>query len=364
MKKVIFSTAILGFMALCNTAIAQDDKVKEEKLKEKKKETQEIIIRKKTDKDTKITVEVNGDKVTVNGKPLSEFKDENVTINKRNITVWDDKGFKSFEMVPDEFMNGFNWSSDDKEPHGFLGVTTGTNEDDSDNKKLPGALITNVTKESGAEKAGLKVGDLITKIDDKKVENPEDLTNIIGDKKPKDEVTVYYKRDGKENSAKAILSERKGVMSYSFTAPQDYNRSYSYTIPRVQGVPRIGTTENWSEGLSPKLYTTPGYDLRSELFTELYPRHQKLGLKIQDTEDGNGVKILDVDNDSPADKAGLKKDDIVTEVGGKKVKNTDEARNELQENAQKGTYNIKAKRNGSEMNFDIKIPKKLKTANL
>ena len=96
----------------------------------------------------------------------------------------------------------------------------------------------------------------------------------------------------------------------------------------------------------------------------MFARQQKLGLKIQDTEDSKGVKVLEVDKDSPAEKAGLKKDDIVTEIGGKKVSNTDEVREQLHENHDKSAYTIKVKRNGSEMSFDIKIPKKLKTANL
>jgi len=36
----------------------------------------------------------------------------------------------------------------------------------------------------------------------------------------------------------------------------------------------------------------------------------------------------------------------------------------LHDSQEKSSYNIKAKRNGNEMSFDIKIPKKLKTANL
>ena len=376
MKKILFSIAVLGFIAFSSSAFAQDEKAQDEKLrdekkmqelinqkeKERKRQSQEIIIRTKTDKNTKITVEVNGDKVTINGKPLSEFKDDNVTINKKNITVWDGKGLKELEMFPQAFANGFSFSTDDDKPHGFLGVTTATNEDGADNKKVPGALITNITDQSAAEKAGLKVGDIITKIDDKIIDNPDDLTEVIGDKKPKDEVTVYFKRDGKENSAKAILGQRKTSMAYSFTTPQSYDRSYA--MPRAQALPRMRSTEDWSEELTPGIFTTPGYDLKNNLFGEMYPRHQKLGLKIQDTEEGNGVKVLDVDKDSPAEKAGLKKDDIVIEVGGKKVSNTDEARDQLQENAEKSTYTIKAKRNGTEMNFDIRIPKKLKTANL
>ena len=145
--------------------------------------------------------------------------------------------------------------------------------------------------------------------------------------------------------SKAILGERKG-MSYSFATPNA--RSYSYTLPKIES------------DLS-QLYTPRAYD---GLYGELLPRHQKLGLSIQDTEDGEGVKVLDVNNDSPAEKAGLKKDDIITEVGGAKVKNTDEARELLKLYAEKGAYKIKAKRNGNEMSFDIKIPKKLKTANL
>lgn len=81
-------------------------------------------------------------------------------------------------------------------------------------------------------------------------------------------------------------------------------------------------------------------------------------------EEGTGVKVMNVNTNSAAEKAGLKKDDIITEIGGKKITNTDEAREWLQENAGSASFIIKAKRNGIQMSFDIKIPKKLKTTNL
>ena len=85
MKKIVFTAAIMCFAAF-TTLSAQDDKGdKGAKGDKDKKETQEIIIRKKGQKDAKISVEINGDKVTINGKPLSEFKDDEITINKRNI---------------------------------------------------------------------------------------------------------------------------------------------------------------------------------------------------------------------------------------------------------------------------------------
>ncbi len=347
MKKLLLFAAVLGFITISDTVKAQDEK---ENNKEKK-ESQEIIIRKKGDKDAKITVEINGDKVTINGKPLSDYKDDNITINKRKITVWDHNGNKSFEFEPGEFMNGMNtWSMDgNNEPYAFLGVTTDEDEN--------GAKVTEVTKESAAQKAGLKKDDIITKIGDKKIDGPESLTEAVRSFKPKEEVTVYYKRDGKENSSKVVLGENKGSGSYaySFSTPKiarSFNTPYAFNSPKFRSMPKI---QSWDDN---------GMGDNFEFHGDLFSKHQRLGLKIQDTEDGAGVKVLDVDKDSPAEKAGLKKDDILTEVGGKKVSNTDEARHELQENNEKSAYNIKARRSGNEMSFDIKIPKKLKTANL
>jgi serine protease Do len=358
MKKIVFTAAAICFAAFTTTLTAQDDKSdKGAKGEKDKKETQEIIIRKKGEKDTKITVEIKGDVITINGKPLSEFKDDEVTVNRRNIIIRDGKGGTRFRTTPDDF-EGFSWSSDeDGKPSAFLGVTTGVYNYGSGDTKVKGADITNITKESAAEKAGLKIGDVIIKINDKKVEDPESLSDVVTSFKPKEEVTVYYKRDGKEQSVKAILGERKaGAMAYSFSGPDGMARSFS--MPRIQGVPGVELGD-----MSPRIWS-PGGNNNYDFNFDSYPRQQKLGLKIQDTEEGNGVKVLDVDKDSPAEKAGMKKDDVVTEIGGKKVSNTDEVRDALHDNMEKSAYNIKASRNGNAMSFDIKIPKKLKTANL
>jgi serine protease Do len=361
MNKLLLSAAALGFIAFAQQANAQDEKANEKE----KKQSQEIVIHKKGDQDAKITVEINGDKVTINGKPLSEFKDDNITVNKRKITVVGRNGMRDFNfdynVEPGDMMNGMRlWNGEGKdEPYAFLGVTT-----DNDEK---GARISEVNKESAAEKAGLKTGDIITSINDKKVEDPGMLSEVVRSFKPKEEVTIHFIRDGKENSAKATLGEKKesNAMAYAFSMPGSRSRSFTVpAIPRTPGMamPKI---EMWDDetGNHKKLFTPDGEN-NFEVLSDMFPRKQKLGLKIQDTEDGNGVKILDVDKDSPAEKAGLKKDDVLTEIGGHKVSNTDEARLQLMENLEKSAYSMKAKRNGSEMNFDIRIPKKLKTVNL
>ena len=72
----------------------------------------------------------------------------------------------------------------------YLGVSTEKDE--------KGARITDVNDKTAAEKGGLKDGDVITRIDDVKVEDHDDLTKAIRKHKPEDKVTVTYLRDGKE----------------------------------------------------------------------------------------------------------------------------------------------------------------------
>ncbi len=347
MKKVLFAAATLGFIAFAPAVQAQEEITVTQN---DKKESQEIYIRKKGDKEAKLTVVIKGDKVTINGKPLSEFKDDNITINKRYITVFDKNGNKEINLVPGEFMNNMRFWKDSSKAvtYTFLGVSTDQTEQ--------GAKIINVTKESAAEKAGLQKDDIINAIGDKKIDGPAGLSEYIRSLKPKDEVTIYYTRDGKSSSTRAILGERKEENSFAmaFSAPNDL--SGSYRSPYVQDVPMPGL---------PRLNNLDGLNGNNfEVFGNMFPRKQKLGLKIQDTEEGNGVKVLDVDKDSPAEKAGLKKEDILVEIAGNKISNTDEARESLMENMDKPAYNIKAKRNGNNLSFDIKIPKKLKTTNL
>jgi len=379
MKQLFFIAVLLGFTGFASAQVEEKPVIEEKivvegkPLRSDKQKSQEIIIRKKGDKDAKITVEINGDKVLVNGKPLSEFKDGDVTINKRNITIWDGKNNLTF--APDEmelmFKDRFQ-NMGKEESYAFLGVTTGVDNDGNDDTKPNGAAITNVTKGSAADKAGLKEGDVITKINDKKVSDPSDLSEVVRSFKPKEEVTVYYKREGKEKSAKAVLGERKesNAMGYTFSNPGGVARSY--TLPRIPRTPRtpgvitIPRVEELQEGAiagEPWNFNFDGNN-KFEMYGDMFSRRPKIGLKIQDVEEGSGVKILDAEKDSPAEKAGLKKDDVITEINGKKIENTDDAREQLKPEEGKNSYSIKAKRNGSEMNFEVKIPKKLKTANL
>ena len=68
-----------------------------------------------------------------------------------------------------------------------------------------GALVANVLPNSSAAKAGVMVGDIIIKVDDKTIDKASVLPVIIGSKKPGDKVVLIVFRDGKQVKLNAVL---------------------------------------------------------------------------------------------------------------------------------------------------------------
>lgn len=107
-------------------------------------------------------------------------------------------------------------------PHPQLGVQA--HELDADLaayfsvKENEGALVLKVFEGAPAEKAGIKAGDVITKIDDESIDDPDDLVRALADYEEGDEITVTYVRHGKTTTAKATLEESDSGFHF-FQAP-------------------------------------------------------------------------------------------------------------------------------------------------
>jgi serine protease Do len=362
MKNFFIAATLIGCFSAANTLKAQDVIIeKEERIEKKekpgKRETQEITIRKDGEKEMNLKVEINGDKITVNGKPLAEFKDSGIVINKRKMILQgggnklyfnDDngggQGFNFGDAFGEDFLKDMEGGANSNKA--FLGVIT-------DAAEGGGVVIKDIVKGSAAENAGLKKGDIITKIGDEKITSPAVLSDIIGFKKPKDEVKINYKRDGKASTAKVVLGNRNAnkVKEFTFKMPQSGENRFNMPGQHAPLTNMEGFNEDMME-------------LSQNALESSFPLRKKIGLKIQDTEEGGNVKVINVEDSSAAAIAGIKKDDLITEINGTKINNTDEAREELIPDEDKKVYKIKVKRNGEELSFDVKIPRKLKTANL
>lgn len=327
MKKLIIAAICWPIFQMYSTSVfAQKEKAKDG--------NREIIIMRNSDKNSKITIETKDGEVFINGKPASEYKDDNVSV----ITSKHAPGSFVFTN-PGKMDLEYNFNSMNGT---FLGVSTEKDEN--------GARITNVSKGSAAEKAGLKEGDVITKVDKKKINNPDDLVEAISSYKPKEEVKIYFNRNGKSDDVKATLGERKEMRAFSFNNPRFNSderrfRNFEFTMPRVN-MPPMDLMQ----------------DQQFNIIRRFNTRH--IGVKIEDAENDGGAIITNVEEGSAAEKAGLKKDDIITEVNGKKVKDVRDVLDEVRNNDEKYSYTVKAKRNGSDMSFEIKIPKPKNNADL
>ncbi|MEU6711249.1 trypsin-like peptidase domain-containing protein [Nonomuraea sp. NPDC046802] len=91
-----------------------------------------------------------------------------------------------------------------KVSHAFLGVSVTDAAGD-----VPGALIRQVTAGSPAEKAGLKQGDLITKLGNTPVGGGDTVVGQVRGYKVGQQVQVTYLRDGKTNTVTVTMLEKK-----------------------------------------------------------------------------------------------------------------------------------------------------------
>ncbi len=73
-----------------------------------------------------------------------------------------------------------------------------------------GALVRSVIKNSAAEKAGIKAGDVLIKVDDKKVTNSREITSTLRSLGTKRTFPVVVVRNHQEMTISVTLEERRG----------------------------------------------------------------------------------------------------------------------------------------------------------
>ena len=87
---------------------------------------------------------------------------------------------------------------------GYLGVSV----DDAAATGQDGAIVREVASGSPAAKAGLQVGDLVTAVDGKAVQDAGEMVASIRSHKPGDKVTITVNRNGNQTTISATLTER------------------------------------------------------------------------------------------------------------------------------------------------------------
>jgi membrane-associated protease RseP (regulator of RpoE activity) len=90
----------------------------------------------------------------------------------------------------------------------------------------------------------------------------------------------------------------------------------------------------------------------------------KMGISIEDVAEGTGAKVIEVTEGSPAAKAGITKNDIITAVDGKEIKDVTALQEKAATMEAGNTLSVKLTRDGKSKEVTVKIPKKVKKANI
>jgi len=93
-------------------------------------------------------------------------------------------------------------------------------------KEGRGLLVAKITKDSPAEKAGLKVGDVIIKADGTRIERLRDLTGVIRSKEKGEKIKLEILRNKKVRSLEVEIEEERSRFSYSHKDWEDYVDSW------------------------------------------------------------------------------------------------------------------------------------------
>ena len=191
---------------------------------------------------------------------------------------------------------------------GFLGVNI-----ESVNKKWQeayglkapeGALVQSVEKGKPADKAGLKYGDVVTRVDDVSVKTNRDLIDYVSSKAPGVKITIGYIRDGKEQTTVATLETR----------PED-------------GEKPAASEEEEGQASRQKMLGLEIDDLTSRA-------RRAYGI---DKDTAKGVVVTHVKPVSPAADGNLQEGDVILEVNGAAVGSVDEMQAAIKK-APKGKY--------------------------
>ena len=185
------------------------------------------------------------------------------------------------------------------EEQGFLGVmlqplTPEIKEAMDIDKNLEGALVSEVIDGSPAEKAGLEDGDIIVRIGNKATGDLEATVGAIKAGAPGEELKVTVLRDGQEKTLMVVLGQRPEPVA---EPPKPCHSEMKKPGPAVHKCKRA----------------EQGY-----LGVRIEKISSDLG-RYFGVDKGDGVLVLEVIDDSPADDAGIKAGDVIVKFGGKKV---------------------------------------------
>jgi predicted metalloprotease with PDZ domain len=213
-----------------------------------------------------------------------------------------------------------------------------------------GVLVNDVVNGSPADRAGLEKGDVLVRFDGRTVDSPTELSSMVRSMRVGESVDLVVWRDGDRRSLTARLGSRPGSSdvrrrSQDDEVDEDDDDDGMFDTP-APPAPRAPAAPR-----APRVLM-PGFD--QDMFRVM--GRGRLGVRVEslnsdladllDVPGGRGVMIIEVINDTPASRAGLKSGDVITRVDDRNVDEVGDLTEALR-NAGEGTVSLEVIRKGA-----------------
>ena len=235
---------------------------------------------------------------------------------KAAVAQWDFKDFEDFDFDFDfdfKDMPHFSWQDDRNftlflQGGTFLGVhaedVTKENMGTYGMRDVRGVGVTDIVKDSPAEKAGLRKGDVILGFNGEAVTSTRKLTRLVGESSADQNVRLTISRGGSEQEVSATLSKRPGTGMLNAKIRDDMKQKieqFRKDLPKI------------TRGDGTWVFNTGNYR-RIGIGTQTLTKQLAEYFGVSE-----GILVTSVNDNSPAAKAGLKAGDVITAVDGEKV---------------------------------------------
>ncbi len=237
---------------------------------------------------------------------------------------------------------------------GFLGVSLQELTDDlrdSYDYHGDGVLVADVTADSPADRIGIEDGDILVRIGDEEIDDVQAATDYVRSLSPGTRVAITVFRDGRSRSlGRATIGDLAtrndgGDDRIAPRAPRPPRTPRSAPAPRVSPSPQVAPQPPGVRGLL--------MGGRGRLGVQTHDMDSDLGSYFN-APGGRGVLILDVVDDTPAKRAGLKSGDVILGVGGDEVEDTEALREALRDRGA-GRVELRILRNGRSRTIDAQL---------
>lgn len=217
--------------------------------------------------------------------------------------------------------------------------------------KLPaerGVVVSHVTPDSPAAKAGLKEKDVITEVNGQRVEGSAQFRRLIHEIPPGRSAQFTVWRDGRAQTLSATLgkAEEAARVWTKKAAPG----TFAFRLPDVAEIPGIPSMDFDFDG---GIMVTPG--IRPHLGIDAEDISGQLGAYFG-APDGEGVLVRDVSAGSAAEKAGVKAGDVITSFNGERIHSLGDLRRKIIAKSDDKPAQLGILRNKSQLTLTVELP--------